>query len=79
MKVTLSDKQILEGIKAKDTEALNYLYTEYKEKIIKYVINNSGSKEEGEDIFQDAVIKVYKEVQKKDFVLKKHLKLTLPL
>src|SRR3989339_191280 len=71
MEHAYSDEQIIEGIKTQNNLVLSCLYSEYKEKILKYVIRNSGSKNEAEDVFQEAVIKVYVEVQKTDFVLKK--------
>ncbi len=71
MKFPYSDEQVIEGIKARNGTVLRFLYSEYREKTIDYVTHNSGSVNEAEDVFQDAVVKAYQEIMKNDFVLKK--------
>ena len=42
-----------------DDQILQYLYKNTMPKICNYVKNNRGSLEEGQDVFQDAVLKLY--------------------
>ena len=58
----LSDNQIIEGIAAHDHNALNYVYREEFPKIENLVSNNGGTSEEARDVFQEAMIIVYKKV-----------------
>jgi len=69
MKLPFSDKQIIEGIKARDSLVLRFLYSEYWVKVINYVTHNSGSVNEAEDVFQETILKAYTEIKKQDFVL----------
>ena len=66
-----SDEQIINGIKTRDNLVLTYLFDEYLEKIIKYVTRNKGTKQEAEDVFQDAIEIIFFQVRKNDFKLKK--------
>ncbi len=71
MKITYSDEQIIQGILARDNLVLTYLYTEYQEKVIDFIMTNKGDRKEAEDVFQDSFVKFYQKIHKKDFVLKK--------
>jgi RNA polymerase sigma factor (sigma-70 family) len=71
MKASYSDEQIIKGIKEKDNLVLAYLCSEYMKEITKYIINNKGNKDDAKDVFQDAIIKVYRVIYRKDFVLRK--------
>lgn len=53
-------KAILQG---KDDQVLDYLYKNVLPKVKSYIINNSGNKQEADDIFQDAVISLYKKIK----------------
>lgn len=54
------------------TKALNSLYKNFAS-VKKYVLNNSGSVEDAEDIFQDALVILYKKVQDSSFQLNSSL------
>lgn len=71
MKASYTDEQIIQGIKSRENLVLAFLYSEFKEEVINYVIKNKGNKEEAEDIFHDAIVKLYRVIHQTDFVLKK--------
>ena len=58
---------ILEGLKTNDNEVLNFIYRKYFPEIRFFVIKNSGSDEDAQDVFQEAIIIIYKKL--KDGVL----------
>lgn len=53
----------VEAIKENNETVLKIFYKDNYYKIEKYVLNNSGSKEEAKDIFQDAFIAVWRNIQ----------------
>ena len=69
-----SDEAVIEGILCSDDRALTYLYQEYAEMVHHFVLTNSGSKEDADDIFQDTVIVLYEKVKSHEFVLSSSLK-----
>ncbi len=63
MSRTYTDKEIVAAIKAGQSDgALQFLYDTTQHKIRNYVINNSGSTAEAQDIFQDAVVAFFQHV-----------------
>lgn len=69
MKSIYSDEEIINGIRSKDNLIIDFIYQNYKEKVIKYVERNSGNKDEAEDVFQESILKLYKITMKKEFKL----------
>lgn len=62
------DERIIHAIRTgEDTAALNLLYKETLPKIRKYVLKNSGNTEDVNDIFQEAVIVLYRYVKEGNF------------
>jgi len=51
---------ILEGLKASDNNVLVYIYRKYFPIVRFFVIKNSGTDEDAKDIFQEAIILIYK-------------------
>ncbi len=68
-----SDSELLDLIRQGDEEALKYLYRQNYSMVRKYVIENSGSLEDVDDMLQDGVIAIWKNVSKRDFELKSKL------
>ncbi len=61
-------RTIVECIKNKQNEkALSYLYSHTLKKVTNYIMLNSGSKDEANDVFQDAVIVFFKSVIENKF------------
>lgn len=68
-----SDDEVLDLIRQGDEEALKYLYRQNYSMVRKYVIDNSGSLQDVDDMLQDGVIAVWKNVSKSEFVLSSKL------
>ncbi len=58
-----SDKVLVEGLKKGDDKTLNYLYQNYFGTVKSYIIKNSGTEDDAYDIFQDALMVVFKKFQ----------------
>lgn len=55
-----TDKEIIISIKSGNSDqVLNFLYQTVQVKISSWILKNNGSKEEAQDIFQDAVLSFY--------------------
>ena len=54
---------ILEGLKTHDNEVLNFIYRKYFPEIRFFVIKNSGTDEDAQDVFQEAIIIIYKKLR----------------
>jgi len=68
-----SDQEILEEIISPklpvQDKAFAYLYKKHYKSIMTMVTKNSGSEEDARDVFQDSIIVLHKNAQKKDFSL----------
>lgn len=64
----ITDQQLLDGLWADDYEALKVIYDRFKPQVIALVTKQSGSFSEAEDVFQDALIVVFKK-KETDFTL----------
>lgn len=67
------DQELLDLIRQGDEEGLKYLYRQNYSMVRKYVIDNSGSLQDVDDVLQDGVIAVWKNVSKSSFELKSQL------
>jgi RNA polymerase sigma factor (sigma-70 family) len=70
----ISDKDLVEGIRCQDEKALSYLYDHFFGDVKNHVRRNSGSDEDAYDVFQDAIIVLYKNIVQPDFNLSTDLK-----
>ncbi len=52
----LSDKEIVEGISNNHSPALNFVYREFFPYTEAYILQQGGTREQAEDIFQDAMV-----------------------
>ncbi|HLR38709.1 MAG TPA: sigma-70 family RNA polymerase sigma factor [Chitinophagaceae bacterium] len=66
------DQRYIEGLLHDDERVIDEIYKRFSQKIKRWIMNNSGSVAEAGDVFQEAVIVVYKQSREKD------LKLTCP-
>lgn len=57
-------KEIIAGLLSRDIKVYRYLEKEYCPKIITYVRKNSGTREEGQELYQDTVYKMYVSVER---------------
>ena len=68
-----TDKQLLEGLLRADRQQLRRLYGDFRPGIIRYVVRHGGTEADGRDVFQDALLVLYRKMQAGE------LKLTAPL
>ena len=67
--IQYTDQAILEGLRNRDSSIIRYIYKDYYP-TIKYLINsNSGYDTDAEDVFQDALVVVYRKLAKDDLTL----------
>ncbi|MFL9832818.1 RNA polymerase sigma factor [Chryseobacterium terrae] len=65
---------IIEDLRGENNQAFGELYKEYFEMVNRFVIQNSGCKDDSEDIFQDTMIILLEKLQHDDFQLTASLK-----
>jgi len=68
-KVQFTDSQFIDGLRSGNNEILNALYKKYYTIVLKFIVNNSGSEQAAQDIYQETVIVLYENVQKQGFEL----------
>jgi len=70
----LDDKELMALLKSSNSsendKGFRYMYKEYHGMIQNVVSNNSGDRQEGEDIFQDGLIVLFNQAKKPDFELR---------
>ena len=69
-----SDSNLIEGIKKGDSKSINYLYESYFGVVKAHILKNSGNEDDAYDIFQDALMVLYKKIQVNHIVLSSDLK-----
>jgi RNA polymerase sigma factor (sigma-70 family) len=57
-----SDNTIIEGIRQQDEKILSWIYSDYFQSVRHHVLKNSGSEADVSDVFQEAVITLYKQI-----------------
>lgn len=67
------DSEIMDGIKKGDNLAIRRLYQLHFPPIANMILNNRGSREEAQDIFQETVMVLYNKINEHDFVLSSRL------
>lgn len=60
-------KDLLQAIKANDVVVLQNLYTDNFPKVASYIQKNNGNKEQAKDIFQEAMVVLWKAVKTEKF------------
>lgn len=68
-KATFTDTEFIEGLKTGNEATLNALYKKYYNIVLKIVVNNSGSSEAAQDIYQETIIVLFENAQKPGFSL----------
>ena len=64
-----SDSQLVEEIKAGNEDALLSMYKSYFSMVKSFILKNSGTEDEVDDVFQDSLIAVWRNVNKSGFTL----------
>ncbi|WP_372755165.1 RNA polymerase sigma factor [Labilibaculum sp.] len=60
---------ILEGISMSNNDVLNYIYSKFFPSIRNFIENNNGNEEDARDLFQEAIIVIYRKMKKEPLVL----------
>jgi RNA polymerase sigma factor (sigma-70 family) len=64
-----SDEGIIDGLKKKDSGVIRYVYKEYYPTIKYLITTNSGTETDAEDVFQDALVVLFKKITREDLIL----------
>jgi RNA polymerase sigma factor (sigma-70 family) len=70
----LTNATLLERLRAEDTASFALLYTHYFPTVAAYVQQNSGSRTDAEDLFQETIVVLLQKVRQPNFVLTSSLK-----
>lgn len=66
----LSDEEIISGLRKRENRVLQYIYKNSFNPVKQLILNNAGSDSDAEDIFQEALIIVFKKLKEEpDFEL----------
>jgi RNA polymerase sigma factor (sigma-70 family) len=68
-KLIYTDEAIIAGLKARDTEIINYVYQKSYNQVKFLVTSNSGTQMDSEDVFQDALFLLYQKISKETLKL----------
>lgn len=68
-KVQFTEDQFIDGLRTGNNEVLSVLYKKYYNIVLKFIVNNSGTQEAAQDIYQETIIVLYENVQKPGFEL----------
>ena len=69
--IVYSDEQILKGVLRHDNLILQYIYKQYYYKINYFIKKNRGNEEDASDIFQEAIIVIYRKLKENDLIFEK--------
>ncbi|MCP4312554.1 MAG: sigma-70 family RNA polymerase sigma factor [Bacteroidetes bacterium] len=69
MKEAYSETGLINGIRNHDSAILEYVYDAYFPMIEGFVIHNSGSRDEAQDVFQEAMLIAYKKIREGELEL----------
>jgi len=61
--ISISDEQILKGILKNDSLVLQFIYKEYFFAVTSFVKKNQGNDHDANDIFQEAIIVIYRKLK----------------
>ncbi len=67
-------EQLLDGIKSRNNEVLTFIYREYYPLIESFIVHNQGTVDDAKDVFQEAIISLYKYVTEENFRIEKTFK-----
>lgn len=66
-----SDEQILKGILRHDNLILQHIYKQYYYNVNYFIRKNQGSEDDASDIFQEAIIIIYRKIKENDLVFER--------
>ena len=71
---TFTDTDLLERLRKEDDASFAWLYAGYFSTVAAYVQQNSGSRADAEDLFQEVIVVLLQKVRQPDFALMSSLK-----
>jgi len=69
-----SDEEVLRALRSNRQDALKHVYKTIYPSVLSYIRNNSGSEDEAQDIFQEAMIVFYQKASQEEFKLSAAIK-----
>lgn len=67
--IDYSNLELLNGIRRNDTIVLQYIYKNFYSKINFFIKKNSGDDDDANDVFQEAIIIIFRKLKNDDLVL----------
>jgi RNA polymerase sigma factor (sigma-70 family) len=67
--ITYSNDELLSGILRNDNVVLQFIYKNFYYKVNLYVKKNSGDSDDANDVFQEAIIVIYRKLKANELVL----------
>ena len=64
-----TDEAIIDGLKKRDSGIIRYVYKDYYPTIKFLITTNSGTETDAEDVFQDALVVLFKKIAREDLIL----------
>jgi RNA polymerase sigma factor (sigma-70 family) len=62
-------EEIIDGLRNRDTNVLDFVYKSFFQQIKVFINKNSGSDEDAQDIYQDAVLVIYQKIKSDNLTL----------
>ena len=69
-----SIEELIKGIRSRDNEVFKYLYSKYYPLVRCFINYNHGNDDDAKDVFQEALIILYRNVREKRFLQKSSLR-----
>lgn len=69
-----SDLEIVDGIHQKSTTVVEYIYNEYFTMIRSLILKNHGNEQDAKDVFQEALVIIFRKALNKELELKSSFK-----
>ena len=69
-----NSNNLIEGIRNQDKKVLQDIYSDYFPTIKRFVVENNGTEQDAKDVFQDAIIIIYRKIKEGTFDLSSSFK-----
>jgi RNA polymerase sigma factor (sigma-70 family) len=66
---THTDQYFIDGLAQNNSSIINEIYKKYSPKIYNWIKQNSGDAEQAQDVFQEAIIDIYRKAKENAFIL----------
>lgn len=67
--ILYTDEALIAGLNRQDTVIIKYIYKQFYQQIKSFVVSNTGAIMDAEDVFQDALVIIYKKITSGNFKL----------